>query len=151
MRERLDKLEFFTGLRPSKAHSSFGNGAAKTRLKGEVNAGGAFVYLDADSSRESRAALEQAGLQTGLDVRFTFETPYREKDVMLTQCSAGSDGGPLSVSKLVYNAQVTNDINLVVAPLGARGIDVTETVNPLQVSTIKSKHVELQSNSSILI
>lgn len=139
VRERLDKLEFFTGLRPSKTQSAFGgNGAAKTRLKGAVSAGGAFVLLDDQTSRQSRAALEQAGLLTGLDVRFTFDTPYREKDVMITECSAGRSGsipgGPISVTKLVYNAQVTNDFNVVVAPLGARGSDVTETVNPLQVS-----------------
>ena len=141
VKERLDKLEFYTGLRPSKTQSSFGSGGAKTRLRGEVCAGGAFVLLDDQSSRQSRAALEQAGLHTGLDVRFTFETSYREKDVMVTECSAGhsgSDGsilgGPVSVTKLIYNAQVTDDLNVVVAPLGARGSDVTETVNPLQVS-----------------
>lgn len=143
MRERLDKLEFYTGLRPSKTQSSFTDGAAKTRLKGEVCAGGAFVLLDDQSSRHSRAALEQAGLYTGVDVRFTFETSYREKDVMITECSAGhsgSDGsilgGPVSVTKLVYNAQVTDDVNVVVAPLGACGSDVTETVNPLQVGNM---------------
>jgi len=143
VRERLDKLEFYTGLRPSKTQSSLGDGGAKTRLKGEVSAGGAFVLLDDQSSRQSRIALERTGLHTGLDVRFTFETPYREQDVMITECSAGhsgSDGsilgGPISVTKLVYNAQVTNDFNFVVAPLGARGSDVTETVNPLQVSVM---------------
>lgn len=139
--ERLDKLEFHTGLRKSKTQASLGEGAAKTRLKGEVCAGGAFLLLDDQSSRYSRAALEQAGLHTGMDARFTFETFYRERDVMITECSAGhsgSDGsvlgGPISVTKLVYNARVTDDLNVVVAPLGARGSDITETVNPLQVS-----------------
>lgn len=140
VRERLDRLEFHTGLRPSKGQTSLEGGGAKTKLKGEVCSGGAFVLLDDESSRHSRAALEQAGLHTGLDVRFTFETSYRERDVMITECSAGhsgSDGsilgGPISVTKLVYNAQVTDDLNVVVAPLGARGSDITETVNPLQV------------------
>lgn len=139
VRERLDRLEFHTGLRPSKGQTSLEGGGAKTKLKGEVCSGGAFVLLDDESSRHSRAALEQAGLHTGLDVRFTFETSYRERDVMITECSAGhsgSDGsilgGPISVTKLVYNAQVTDDLNVVVAPLGARGSDITETVNPLQ-------------------
>ena len=100
VRERLDKLEFYTGLRPSKTQSSFGDGSAKTRLKGEVCAGGAFVLLDDQSSRQSRAALEQAGLHTGLDVRFTFETSYREKDVMITECSAGHSGSDGSVLDL---------------------------------------------------
>lgn len=141
-RERLDKLEFHTGLRHSKTASAFGEatGAGKTRLKGEVSAGGAFVLLDNNTSRYSRAALEQAGLHTGLNVRFTFETTCRDKDVMITECSAGhagSDGstlgGPISVTKIVYNAQVTDDLNFVVAPLGAQSTDMTEIVNPLQV------------------
>ena len=143
VKERLDKLEFHTGLRKSRAQSSLGEGAAKTRLKGEVCAGGAFLLLDDQSSRYSRAALEQAGLHSGIDVRFTFETSYRERDVMITECSAGhsgSDGsilgGPISVTKLVYNAQVTDDLNVVVAPLGSLASDITETVNPLQVSIV---------------
>jgi len=142
VRERLDKLEFHTGLRKSKAQSPLGEGAAKTRLTGEVCAGGAFLLLDDVSSRYSRAALAE-GLHTGMDARFTFETFYRERDVMITECSArhsGSDGsvlgGPISVTKLVYNARVTDDFNVVVAPLGARGSDITETVNPLQVSIV---------------
>ena len=68
VRERLDKLEFYTGLRLSKTQSSFGDGGAKTRLKGEVYAGGAFVL----SNRQSRAMLEQAGLHKDLDVHFFF-------------------------------------------------------------------------------
>lgn len=142
VKERLDKLEYHTGLRTSKENTSFGEGGSRTNLRGKVSAGGDFVFLDDESSRHSRAALEQAGLHTGLDVRFTFEISYRERD-MTTECSAGhsgSDGsilgGPISVTKLVYNAYVTNDFNVVIAPLGAHGNDVTETVNPLQVSMI---------------
>lgn len=138
VKERLDKLEYHTGLRTSKENTSFGEGGSRTNLRGKVSAGGDFVFLDDESSRHSRAALEQAGLHTGLDVRFTFEISYRERD-MTTECSAGhsgSDGsilgGPISVTKLVYNAYVTNDFNVVIAPLGAHGNDVTETVNPLQ-------------------
>lgn len=143
VRERLDKLEFHTGLRQSRSQSSSAEGASKTRLKGEVCAGGAFVLLDDQSSRYSRAAVEQAGLHTGMNVRFTFETAYREKDSMITECSAGYPGidgsilgGPISVTKLAYNAQVTDDFNVVVAPVGARVSDITEIVNPLQVRTM---------------
>ena len=52
---------------------------------------------------------------------------------MITECSAGhsgSDGsvlgGLVSVTKLVYNAQVTDDMNVVVASLRACGNDVTK-------------------------
>jgi hypothetical protein len=145
VRERLDKIEVHTGLRQSKTGGPALREADKTRLKGEVCAGGAFVLLEDSNSRYSRTALEQAGLYTGLDVRFTFETSFRGKDVMITECSAGhagSDGsilgGPISVTKLVYNTQVTDDLTVVVAQLGARTSDITEVVNPLQVSVLIS-------------
>jgi hypothetical protein len=141
VRERLDKLEHHTGLRRSKAASGEDStGPAKTHLKGEVNAGTAFVLMEDNSSRCSRAAIVQAGLHTGLDIRFTFETPFREKDLLLTQCTAGHSGsdrsilgGPISITKIIYSAHVTDDLTVMVAPLGAHGSDMTEIVNPLQV------------------
>ncbi|CAK9233415.1 unnamed protein product [Sphagnum jensenii] len=140
VRERLDKLEHHTGLRRSKAASGEDStGPAKTHLKGEVNAGTAFVLMEDNSSRCSRAAIVQAGLHTGLDIRFTFETPFREKDLLLTQCTAGNSGsdrsilgGPISITKIIYSAHVTDDLTVMVAPLGAHGSDMTEIVNPLQ-------------------
>ncbi|KAH9558035.1 hypothetical protein CY35_07G115900 [Sphagnum magellanicum] len=140
VRERLDKLEHHTGLRQSKAASGEDStGPAKTHLKGEVNAGTAFVLMEDNSSRCSRAAIVQAGLHTGLDIRFTFETPFREKDLLLTQCTAGHSGsdrsilgGPISITKIIYSAHVTDDLTVMVAPLGAHGSDMTEIVNPLQ-------------------
>jgi hypothetical protein len=143
VRERLDKLEHHTGLRRSKAASGEDStGPAKTHLKGEVNAGTAFVLMEDNSSRCSRAAIVQAGLHTGLDIRFTFETPFREKDLLLTQCTAGHSGsdrsilgGPISITKIIYSAHVTDDLTVMVAPLGAHGSDMTEIVNPLQVGT----------------
>lgn len=116
-------------------------GAARTHLNGQVKAGTAFVLLEDNSSRHARDSLEQAGMQTGLDVKFTFKTPFREKDVLITQCLSGQGssvgdgralGGPLSVGKVHYVAHVNDDVSFSFVPLGAEGKDVTEIINVLQ-------------------
>ncbi|MCO5554737.1 hypothetical protein L7F22_008271 [Adiantum nelumboides] len=117
------------------------SGAGKTNLQGEVKAGLAFVMLEDSSSRHSRGSLEQAGMQTGVDVKFTFETPFREKDLLITECIAGQGssvgegralGGPMSLAKVQYLAHINDNISISFVPMGARGIDVTDIVNPMQ-------------------
>eukprot|EP00250_Pteridium_aquilinum_P004546 c1474_g1_i1 orf=172-3072(-) len=116
-------------------------GAGKTNLKGEVKVGTAFVMLEDSSSRHSRGSLEQAGMQTGVDVRLTFETPFREKDMLITECVAGQGstvgegralGGPMSLGKVHYLAHINDAVSISVVPIGAQGMDVTDIVNPMQ-------------------
>jgi hypothetical protein len=106
-----------------------------------VIAGGAFVLMEDSCSQYAEAAIGQAGLQTGLDVKFSFETPFRTSDVLVTQCSAGhavGDGSlaarPISVTKIVYSAHLTDQVRVTVSPIGAQANDMTEIVNTLQVS-----------------
>lgn len=142
VRERLDKLEHKTGLR-GRTHGDALT-SARTNLRGEVNAGGAFVIVEDSSSAHSRASLQYAGLKTGLDVRFTFTTPMREGDMLTTQCGVGqgsgmsddhSFGGPLILQKINYLAQINDSLSVSIAPLGARASDMSDTVNHLQVGT----------------
>jgi len=104
-----------------------------------VIAGGAFVLMEDSCSQYAEAAIGQAGLQTGLDVKFSFETPFRTSDVLVTQCSAGhavGDGSlaarPISVTKIVYSAHLTDQVRVTVSPIGAQANDMTEIVNTLQ-------------------
>lgn len=140
IRGKLEKIEQSIQMRQS---NRMGNlpGVGRTHLKGEVKAGTAFVLLEDSNSRHSRASLEQAGMQTGLDVRFTFETPFREKDLLITQCVAGQGssvgdgralGGPLTLGKVLYVAHVNDNVSISFVPLGAQGKDVTEIISPLQ-------------------
>ena len=136
LRERLEKIEQIR--RPSDQQ-----GGAKTRLKGEAKAGVAFVLIDdISNSRQARDALVNAGMQSGLDVSFTFETRFRERDTLITQCVSGQGssvgdgralGGSLALGKVQYVTHVSDDISLSFVPLGAQGKDVTEIINVLQV------------------
>ncbi|KAL2634500.1 hypothetical protein R1flu_005979 [Riccia fluitans] len=139
VRERLDKLEHKTGLR-GKTHGDSLTGA-RTNLRGEVSSGGAFIIAEDSACVHSRSSLQHAGLKTGLDVRFTFETPVREGDTLTTQVGVGqgsglgdgnSFGGPLSLQKINYVAQINDSLSLSVAPLGARASDMSDTINHLQ-------------------
>ncbi|MCO5604339.1 hypothetical protein L7F22_058504 [Adiantum nelumboides] len=137
LREKFEKLEQVTQARLKQEQL----GGARTHLKGQVKAGTAFVVIENESIRCSRDSLELAGMQTGLDVKFTFETPFRENDMLITQIVSGQSssvgdqstlGGPLNFGKLHYVAHVSEDISLSIVPLGAQGQDVTEIVNVLQ-------------------
>ncbi|KAI5068191.1 hypothetical protein GOP47_0016536 [Adiantum capillus-veneris] len=137
LREKLDKVA--SARNPHSARHFSGTG--KTNLQGEVKAGMAFVMLEDSSSRHSRGSLEQAGMQTGVDVKLTFETPFREKDLLITECIAGQGssvgegralGGPMSLEKVQYLAHINDDISISFVPMGARGMDVTDIVNPMQ-------------------
>lgn len=138
IREKLDHMALTRGSDGGRNLS----GVGKTILKGEVKVGTAFVMLEDSSSRHSRGSLEQAGMQTGVDVRLTFETPFREKDLLITECIAGQGstvgedralGGPMSLGKVHYLAHMNDNISISFVPIGAQGMDVTDIVNPMQV------------------
>lgn len=137
LREKLDQVA-------SSRHSDNArhfSGAGKTNLQGEVKVGMAVVMLEDSSSRHSRGSLEQAGMQTGVDVKLTFETPFRQKDLLITECVAGQGssvgegralGGPMSLGKVQYLAHINDDISVSFVPMGAHGMDATDIVNPMQ-------------------
>eukprot|EP00850_Spirogloea_muscicola_P014801 SM000108S14245 [mRNA] locus=s108:303115:308628:- [translate_table: standard] len=142
-RERLDKLEHHTGLRRLKG-SAESQGGARTRLKGEVIAGAAYVHVDPSAGDMARSALEQldrAGMKTGLHVRFKFETPFRKHDSLSTHFIAGYEdpsgshltGGPLRLEKVMYTTELSEEVTVKAAPIGANGKDMIENINPLQL------------------
>eukprot|EP00850_Spirogloea_muscicola_P022701 SM000307S11698 [mRNA] locus=s307:5682:11674:- [translate_table: standard] len=142
-RERLDKLEHHTGLRRLKG-SAESQGGPRTRLKGEVTAGAAYVHVDPSAGDMARSALEQldrAGMKTGLHVRFKFETPFRKHDSLSTQFIAGYEdpsgshltGSPLRLEKVMYTTELSEEVTVKAAPIGANGKDMIENINPLQL------------------
>ncbi|KAH9320344.1 hypothetical protein KI387_043940 [Taxus chinensis] len=92
------------------------------------------------SSHEFHSLVEQARMKTGTEVKFTFETFFRERDLLVTECIAGqgciSDGdvlgGMLTLGKILYSANINDYLSLSVVPLGAKGKDTTTILNPLQ-------------------
>lgn len=155
MRERLEKMESVNFVRrglgegstgqftSSRLFPGEGSGAfGRTRLTGHVAAGGAYVPTEGAESHSARAALEQAGMRSGLAVKFSFETVCRgdAADVLLTEATAGLGeetssfmlGGPLNLSKVLYATEVSDGVRLTLAPLGATGSDIADPINPLE-------------------
>ncbi|CAI5512961.1 unnamed protein product [Closterium sp. Naga37s-1] len=118
-----------------------GAGLGRTRLVGEVS-GGAAVVPGADGPRghSARAALEEAGMRSGLLVKFKFETLCRAADLLITELTAGLGedsssfmlGGPINLHKVVYSAEVADGVRVIAAPVGATGTDIAESMNPLK-------------------
>ncbi|GJP52821.1 hypothetical protein CLOM_g11909 [Closterium sp. NIES-68] len=115
-------------------------GGGRTRLHGEIAAGGAFVPTEGARSHGTRAALEQAGMRSGLTVKFRFDTTCRDDDLLSTELTAGLGedsssfmlGGPVNVHKILYSTKLCDGLQLAVAPLGAVGSDMAEGMNPLK-------------------
>ena len=151
LKTRVSKLEYATGLlspspssslsSPHSASRPHGSVLSRTRLTGEVATGAAVVPAAQSQTTDARAALEQAGMRSGLTTRFRFETACRAADLLLTELTAGLGeesssfmlGGPMNLSKVLYLWNVREGVQVTAAPLGAVGSDMAEPVNPLKV------------------
>lgn len=139
MRDKLEMIEKRLTHHASNNQAS-SLGGAKTQFKGDIKAGGAFIMMEHESSQQLCCSLAQARMKTGIEVKFTFETFFRERDLLVTECvavqSCTSDsdvfGGPLTLSKVLYAAHINDYLSLSVVPLGAKGKDIAGSLNPLQ-------------------
>eukprot|EP00897_Mesotaenium_endlicherianum_P011016 jgi/Mesen1/9943/ME000705S09081 len=146
-RERIEKLEAhlgiskFAGGGAGGGETALGGGQPRTRLVGSVSAGAAYIPEEGERSKAAVDELEgSAGLRSGLGVNFRFETPCREADLLVTECVAGWGdhsrsamlGGPVHLQKVLYTAALLESVLVKIAPLGVRGADVADSLNPLQ-------------------
>ncbi|GBG88180.1 hypothetical protein CBR_g46669 [Chara braunii] len=153
-KDRIDKLEHFTGLRKV-AHlgeSMAGGGAlaSRTRMRGDIAVGAAYPLLDGSDEKvrqSQKLTFDRVGARIGVDARFTFETAFRGgKDTLITQCVSGKNGqalgsstvdgdalvGPITVRKVVYSAELGDNLSLKFSPVGADGADICNALNPLE-------------------
>lgn len=139
MRDKLEIIEKrFTHHALNNQASSLGG--TKTQFKGDIKTGGAFILTEHESSQQLYSSLDQARMKTGIEVKFTFETFFRERDLLVTECVAGQSctngsnvvGGPFTLSKVLYSAHFNDYLSLSVVPLGAKGKDIAASLNPLQ-------------------
>lgn len=139
MRDRLELIEKrFTHHASNNQASSLGG--TKTNFKGDVKAGGAFIMMENESSQQLCSSLDQARMKTGIEVKFTFETFFRERDLLVTECVAGQSctsdsdvfGGPLTLGKVLYSVHINDFLSFTFVPLGAKGKDIAASLNPLQ-------------------
>ena len=96
--------------------------------------------MENENSQQLCSSLDQARMKTGIEVKFTFETFFREGDLLVTECvadqSCTSDsdvfGGPLTLGKVLCSVHIKDFLSFTVVPLGAKGKDIAASLNPLQ-------------------
>ncbi|KAI3919861.1 hypothetical protein MKW98_001117 [Papaver atlanticum] len=133
LRDRQDKVE-----RVLSFYKATKGQEVNTRVRGEVDVVGSLLFLE-NADQQTCDSLNKAGMQTGIGSRFTFETIVREKDALMVEFTAtqngysgGDVGSPLSLSKVMYSANVSDWLSAVVIPVGAQCKDIASASNVLQ-------------------
>lgn len=126
LRDRQDKLERMLSFYNSVKESPFLD--ASTHMTGIVDVAGALLFVKSDD-QQAFDTLDRAGLTTGIDSRFVFETAVRQKDALTAELVAshnslayhgGVAGSPLVLAKVMYMANINDWLSVASIPLGAR-------------------------------
>ncbi|XWS26827.1 hypothetical protein CRYUN_Cryun26dG0063400 [Craigia yunnanensis] len=127
IRDRQDKVERLLSFYKTSKGNPFQE--SSTLLRGEVDLLGA-VLLMSKVDEEHWDGVGRAGIRTGVDSRFRFETTVRDKDslgiefVANQKRDASNDGDvygtPLSLSKLFYKANAGDWFSAIAIPFGAQ-------------------------------
>ncbi|WCJ20595.1 SH3 domain-containing protein [Euphorbia peplus] len=129
LRDKQDKLERVISYYRTSKGSPFQE--SSTRLRGDVDVLGAILLLG-DVNQDYHDALCRAGIRTGVESKFTFETTVREKDTLFAEFGAGQNGvgydskgsgNALSLNKVSYMANVSDWLSLLAVPVGAQSRD----------------------------
>lgn len=123
IRDRQDKVERLLLLNKTSKGSPFQE--VSTRLRGDIDVLGALLMFDHVDERH-RDALLRAGLRTGVNSMFTFQTTIRETDTLTAEfATRGKDqgdvlGSPLSLGKVHYKANISDWFSIVSTPVGGQ-------------------------------
>ncbi|KAI5353662.1 hypothetical protein L3X38_006556 [Prunus dulcis] len=139
LRDRQDKVERMVSLYGTSKGSPFQE--ASTLVRGEVDLLGAVLLMhNIDDEVDHKSdVLSRAGMRTGVDSRFAFETSVRQNDTLVAEFVASqkhkgslSDLSecPLSLAKVSYTANVSNWLSAIAIPVGAQCRDVAVLTNP---------------------
>ncbi|KAM3298220.1 hypothetical protein ACQJBY_039933 [Aegilops geniculata] len=122
LRDRQEKVEKVLTL--FKSHKIGPFAEEGTRVKGLINFAGALAL----SSKEG-AEPDSSGANSGISSQFAFRTSVRKKDTLLAELATDSRyfyqendlmGSPLVLSKVMYLANVGDDMTVAAVPVGAR-------------------------------
>ncbi|KAL5847874.1 hypothetical protein ACOSQ3_011398 [Xanthoceras sorbifolium] len=126
LRDRQDKVERMLSFYRTSKGSPFQE--ASTHIRGEVDALGAILMMG-DIDEQHSEAVARAGIRTGIDSRFAFETTLRQNDTLVAELVASHhgngnlgdvSGSPLSLAKLFYAANFTDWFSAIAIPVGAQ-------------------------------
>ncbi|KAK9086125.1 hypothetical protein Sjap_026536 [Stephania japonica] len=138
LRDRQDKVERLLSFYKSTKGGPFQED--KTHLYGIIDMAGALLFAN-NFDHQTQEVLSRTGFRTGIGTRFTFETNMRQKDVlsaelMTCQSENGHSDGvfrpALSLSKLMYLANINEWCSGVLIPWGGQCKDAVADSNPLQ-------------------
>ncbi|KAK8513816.1 hypothetical protein V6N12_052981 [Hibiscus sabdariffa] len=131
LRDRQDKVERLLSFYKTSKDNPFQE--SRTLLRGEVDLLGAVLFMS-KVDKEHWDTVGRAGIGTGADSRFRFETTVGDKDsvgvefVADRKWVASNDGDvhgtPLSLSKLFYKANATDRFSAIAIPFGAQVKDL---------------------------
>ncbi|KAL7155523.1 hypothetical protein ABFS83_03G080400 [Erythranthe nasuta] len=139
LRDRQEKVEKLLTFYKSSKGSPFQE--ASTHVKGKVDIQGAFFIAD-NVDEHKHNAIQKSGLRTGIDAKLIFETAVGEKDALVAEFVASEKGrgdvlgGPLSLAKIFYAANVSDWFSAVAVPMGALCRDVSVSASSHQERAI---------------
>lgn len=143
LRNRQDKVERILSI--SKASKGNPFQESSTLVRGEVDFLGALLIMD-KVDEQNCDALSRAGIRTGIDSRFTFETTIGPKDTLAAEFVARQKGKgylgevlgqSLSLEKVLYKTNSSDWLSAVAIPVGAQCRDVAiTTISSHQVQSI---------------
>jgi hypothetical protein len=138
LRDRQDNVERILTFYKSSKGSPFQE--ASTHIRGEIDALTPLLMIGLNDE-DKRDVIRRAQIRSGVHARFTFDTTIRENDTLVTEFVAtdkakaevdGVSGGPLSLSKVLYAANISNWFSMVAVPVGARCRDVAVPSSSLE-------------------
>lgn len=126
------------GLHASKVASS--RQSSKTRaaqdgslrsMGGRLTLGGGLLWSE-DADASNLDAMVESGVQLGTRLVLQSRGQFRQgKDFILTDINIdGASQEEFNLQKVLYSCGLTDQIKIMFAPFGARGNDVTYTLNP---------------------
>ncbi|GMI81259.1 hypothetical protein like AT1G11320 [Hibiscus trionum] len=131
LKDRQDKVERLLSFYKNSKDNPFRE--SRTLLKGEVDLLGAVLFMSKVDEKHWDG-VGRAGIGTGVDSRFRFETTVGDKDSVGVELLAdrkwvaSNDGDvhgtPLSLSKLFYKANATDRFSAIAIPFGAHVKDL---------------------------
>ncbi|KAK8956687.1 hypothetical protein KSP39_PZI000945 [Platanthera zijinensis] len=129
LRERQEKMERLLSFHQSVKGGPFRE--ARSHMKGIISVDGALIFL-ANNYQQASDNLNKAGARRCIDLRFIFETPIGQRDLLVAEFLARHhslvdctkmNGSPLTFSKLVYSTNISDWFSAVLVPIGARCIE----------------------------
>ncbi|PKA54041.1 hypothetical protein AXF42_Ash016206 [Apostasia shenzhenica] len=126
LRDRQDKVERILSFYKTGKGGPFQD--ASTHIKGLINGDCALTFLE-DDYQLACDNLDRSGAKRGIDLRFTFETPINQRDLLVAEFLAGPYGftdqnnANLALAKLMYLANVYDWLSAALVPIGAQCMD----------------------------